>query len=180
MEQEVRTDGSGRALLCTILFSAWVLQQKTEARVPLVYRNGDGVDASTLPPIPYPDQRKQGHVVCPGFFPHHSPGTRGNRLDPPPLLVQRAASLQRFALVVTRLSRNGSPVSAFRAPRSHPPGLLPRSIQQLLRIDCLLQVLRNSPDRYRHGRQPRSIGQGNDRPVALTGSCCSSDANPYL
>ena len=31
MGQEVRIDGSGRALLCTILFSAWVLQQKTEA-----------------------------------------------------------------------------------------------------------------------------------------------------
>ena len=157
-----------------------MLQREAEARVSLVYRNDDGVDANTLPPRPSSDQPKQGQVLCPGFFPHHSPGTRGNRPDPAPLLVQSAASLQRFALVVTRLSRNGSPVSAFGAPRSHPPGLLPGSIQQLLRIDCLLQVLRNCPDQNRRGRQPRSIGQGNDRPAALTGSCCSGDAYPHL
>lgn len=36
----------------------------------MVYRNDDGVDASTLPPILDPDQRKGGHVFCPGFFPH--------------------------------------------------------------------------------------------------------------
>jgi hypothetical protein len=82
MGQEVRIDGSGRALLCTILFSAWVLQQKTEAGgVSLVYRNDDGVDASTLPSIPYPDQRKQGHVVCPGFSPNLV--TIRTRMHPP-------------------------------------------------------------------------------------------------
>jgi len=36
-----------------------VLQQNAEAGLPLVYRNDDGVDATTLPPIPYPDQQKQ-------------------------------------------------------------------------------------------------------------------------
>lgn len=50
--------GSGRALVCTIPISAWVPQQVTEAGVSLVYRNDDGVDASTLPPMPCPDQRK--------------------------------------------------------------------------------------------------------------------------
>jgi hypothetical protein len=63
-------DGSGRALLYTIPFSAWVLQQNTEAGVSLVYRNDDGVDAVTLSPIPYPDQWKRGQVSCPGFCPH--------------------------------------------------------------------------------------------------------------
>jgi hypothetical protein len=58
-------DGSCRALACTIPFSAWVLQQNAEAGLPLVYRNDDGVDASTLPPIPQP-----GQVFCPGFFQH--------------------------------------------------------------------------------------------------------------
>jgi len=37
-------------------------------------------------------------------WPHHSRGTRGNRPDLAPLLVQSAASLQRYALVVTRLT----------------------------------------------------------------------------
>ena len=38
--------------------------------VSLVDRNDDGVDISTLPPIPHLDQRKPGQVFCPGFFPH--------------------------------------------------------------------------------------------------------------
>ena len=63
----MRIDGSGRALHYTIPFNAWVLQRNTEAGVSLVYRNDDGVDASTLPPIPYPYQRKRGHVFSPGF-----------------------------------------------------------------------------------------------------------------
>ena len=40
-------DGSCRALARTIPFSAWALQRNTEARVSLVYRNDDGVNAST-------------------------------------------------------------------------------------------------------------------------------------
>ena len=70
VRQEVRIDGSGRALLCTIPFSAWVLQRNAKAGVSLVYRNDDGVDASTLAPIRYSYQRKRGHVFCPGFSPH--------------------------------------------------------------------------------------------------------------
>ena len=60
-------DGTGRALACTIPFSAWVLQRKTEAKVSLIYRNDDGVDATTLPPILDPGQRKGGHIFCPTF-----------------------------------------------------------------------------------------------------------------
>ena len=138
IRQEVRTDGSGRALLCTIPFSAWVLRRNTEAGVPLVYRNDDGVDARTLPWIPCPDQRKRGHVFCPGFFPHfvanrpeysyqqevpwHSilpaqvggAGEFRSRITCRALPVLHAetawlcgfgaASLQRYALVVTRLT----------------------------------------------------------------------------
>ncbi len=63
-------DGPGRALSYTIPFSAWVLQQNAEASLPLVYRNDDGVDAVTLPPITSSGQRKRGQVFCPGFCPH--------------------------------------------------------------------------------------------------------------
>jgi hypothetical protein len=49
-------DGPGRAPLYTIPSSAWVLQRIIGAGVSLLYRNDDGVDASTLPPIPQPNQ----------------------------------------------------------------------------------------------------------------------------
>jgi len=116
--------------------------------VPLVYRNDDGVDTSTLPPIPYPDQRKPGQAFCPGFFPHFAadrpecslqqgvplPGriigaearrpsvTRLELSDLPAhtasLCGFRAASLQRCALVVTRRSTNAS---ARERPSSRSP-----------------------------------------------------------
>ena len=47
-----------------------MLQRIAEAGVSLIYRNDDGVDASTLPAIPRPDQQKQGHVFSPGFCSH--------------------------------------------------------------------------------------------------------------
>jgi len=156
-------DGKGRALACTIPCSAWVLQRKTEAKVSLIYRNDDGVDVSTLSPIPCPDQRKRGHVFSPSFFlyfvadrpeygyqqkvPWQSnlaaqvggsgqSRSRITRRSLPVLHAEtarlcgfRAASLQRYALVVTRLGQRISRIGLRSTPlasawldlREHPP-----------------------------------------------------------
>jgi len=107
--------------------------------VSLVYRNDDGVDADTLPPRLFPDQQKQGQVFCPGFFPHHSSGTRGNRPDPAPLLVQSAASLQCCALVVTRARHHGSTEAAFGAVGTRQTGAMPGSTKRFRVIDTSRQ-----------------------------------------
>ena len=68
--QKVESTAHAARWLAQSLSALGVLQRKTEATVSLVYRNDDGVDASTQPPISYPDQQKRGQVFCPGFFPH--------------------------------------------------------------------------------------------------------------
>jgi hypothetical protein len=165
-------DGPGRALLYTIPFSAWALQRITEAGVSLLYRNDDGVDGSTLPPIPNPDQRKRGHVFCAGFLPNLGanrpeysyeqgvpwystslgpiavPLRADRRITRRALLILHpetaslcsfsAASLQRFALAVTR---RGQPIDrSNRVPERLMPSLLARFIPvQIVPLD------RNAP-----------------------------------
>jgi len=180
--QEVRTDGSGRALLCTIPFSAWVLQRNTEARVPLVYRNDDGVDGNTLPPRPSPDQPKQGQVLCPSFFPYHSLGTRGNRPDPAPLLVQSAASLQCCALVVTRARRHGSTEAAFGAAGTRQTGAMPGSTQPLPRDRHLSAVCVTVPFSIGmdacHARSGRAMIERRLFSIAAGGTSCFGNSQP--
>jgi len=59
-------------------------------RVSLIYRNDDGVDASTLPPIIHPDQRKVGHIFCPNF-------TVFGRKFPHSMAIESRTLVQQFA-----------------------------------------------------------------------------------
>ena len=71
---------------------------------------------------------------------YHSPGTRGNRPEAAPLLVQGAASLQRYALVVTRARRHGSTEAALGAPSTRQTGAIPGSTQQLPPWNCVFDT----------------------------------------
>jgi hypothetical protein len=150
--------------------------------VSLVYRNDDGVDADTLPPRLFPDQQKQGQVFCPGFFPHHSPGTRGNRPDPAPLLVQSAASLQCCALVVTRARHHGSTEAAFGAVGTRQTGAMPGSTQPLPRDRHLSAVCVTVPFSIGmdacHARSGRAMIERRLFSIAAGGTSCFGDSQP--
>ena len=148
----------------------------------MVYRNDDGVDANTLPPRPVPNQPKQGQVLCPSFFPHHSPGTRGNRPDPAPSLVQGAASLQCCALVVTRARHHGSTEAAFGAAGTRQTGAMPGSTQPLPRDRHLSAVCVTVPFSIGmdacHARSGRAMIERRLFSIAAGGTSCFGNSQP--